>query len=63
MTLNEIRHISERFAADDLGFKHIIDAKNKSPRLFAKLVAERTALLCERYSVNVVEHYTQSALF
>lgn len=63
MTLDDIKDNAERFAADDLGFRYVEDAKAKSPRLFAKIMAERVSQLCARFNVNPTEHYSQSALF
>lgn len=63
MTLDDIKDSAERFAADELGFRYVEDAKAKSPRLFAKILAERTSKLCEMFEVKPTEHYTQSALF
>lgn len=63
MTLDTIKDIAERFAADELGFSFVADAKAKSPRLFAKISAERLSQLCTSFGINMFEHYAQPTLF
>lgn len=63
MLPEQIKCNAERWAADDLGFQHVVDAKSKSPSLFLKIYEERLSFLFDHFKINPSELYAQASLF
>lgn len=63
MTIENIKQTAAQYAADELGFRSIEDARTKSPRLFKRLYDQCVSDLCTKFRINMSELYAQSTLF
>lgn len=63
MYLDDIKLNADRYAADELGFRDIIDAQRKSPKLFNKIREQRISHLCNLFSINTIPKMEQVDMF